>query len=159
MLLHNLIDSLNTAQDRCLTVAKNYDIEPPAIKLHIHSYGSSVFSALAAIDAIRDMKVPVHTIIEGCAASAATMISVVGDKRFVKKNAKMLIHQLSSSFWGKMDDIEEELTNLRSLMDTIKLIYREHSKVPVRKIDEILKHDLWWDAETCLKYKLVDEIV
>ena len=26
-------------------------------------------------------------------------------------------------------------------------------------MDKILKHDLWWDAETCLKYGLVDEII
>ena len=27
------------------------------------------------------------------------------------------------------------------------------------KMDEILKHDIWWDAEQCLEYGLIDEIV
>ena len=27
------------------------------------------------------------------------------------------------------------------------------------RLKEILKHDIMWDAETCLKYGLVDEIV
>ena len=27
------------------------------------------------------------------------------------------------------------------------------------KMDEILKHDIWWDAEQCLEYGLVDEII
>ena len=44
-------------------------------------------------------------------------------------------------------------------MDTIKNVYKEHTKVPMDKIDEILKHDLLWDAKTCLKYKLIDEII
>ena len=26
------------------------------------------------------------------------------------------------------------------------------------KLDEILKHDLWWDANKCLKVGLVDKI-
>jgi len=26
-------------------------------------------------------------------------------------------------------------------------------------MDEILKHDIWWDAEQCLEYGLIDEIV
>ena len=29
----------------------------------------------------------------------------------------------------------------------------------MKKLDEILKHDLMWDAKTCLEYGLVDEIV
>jgi len=34
----------------------------------------------------------------------------------------------------------------------------KHARIPDRKIDEILEHDLWFDAKTCLKYGLVDEI-
>ena len=44
-------------------------------------------------------------------------------------------------------------------MERIKQIYREHTKIPTKKLNEVLKHDLWWDAETCLKYGLVDEII
>ena len=33
------------------------------------------------------------------------------------------------------------------------------SIVEAEKLDEILKHDLMWDANTCLEYGLVDEIV
>ena len=44
-------------------------------------------------------------------------------------------------------------------MELIKSIYGEYSKVPEKKIDELLKHDLWWDAKTCLKYGLIDKII
>ena len=27
------------------------------------------------------------------------------------------------------------------------------------EISDILKRDLWWDAKTCLKYGLVDDII
>jgi len=29
----------------------------------------------------------------------------------------------------------------------------------MKKLNEILKHDLWFDSKTCLEYGLVDEIV
>ena len=45
------------------------------------------------------------------------------------------------------------------MMDTIKNVYKEYTKVPVKKLDEILKHDLLWDAKKCLDYGLVDEII
>jgi ATP-dependent protease ClpP protease subunit len=44
-------------------------------------------------------------------------------------------------------------------MKRIKEIYEAKTKIPKTKMDEILKHDLWWDAKTCLKYGLVDEIL
>ena len=45
------------------------------------------------------------------------------------------------------------------MMDMIKNTYRDYTKVPTEQIDEILKHDLFWDAETCKTLGLVDEIV
>lgn len=41
----------------------------------------------------------------------------------------------------------------------IKDIYSEYTEVPEKELDGILKHDIWFDAKTCLKYKLVDEIL
>jgi ATP-dependent protease ClpP protease subunit len=44
-------------------------------------------------------------------------------------------------------------------MKTIKDIYEEHTNIPKKELAKVLKHDLWWDAETCLKYGLIDEII
>jgi len=45
------------------------------------------------------------------------------------------------------------------MMETIRTVYTEHTKVPTEELDEILKHDLLWDAKKCLEYGLVDEII
>ena len=45
------------------------------------------------------------------------------------------------------------------MCETIKNVYREYTRVPMDKIDEILKHDLLWDAKQCLEYGLIDEII
>ena len=74
------------------------------------------------------------------------------------KNAYMLIHQLSSGAWGKMNEIEDEYKNLEDLMKRIKSIYNENSKIPKKELNDFLKHDLWFDLDKCLKYGLVDEI-
>jgi ATP-dependent Clp endopeptidase proteolytic subunit ClpP len=131
------------------------------IILHIKSYGGSVFAGLAGMDTILDVqkRVPVYTIVEGCAASAGTFLSCVGTKRYMRKHAWMLIHQLSSGFWGKYMEIKDEVENLDRLMETIKKVYKEHTKVPMKELDGILKRDIWWDAQTCLKYGLIDEII
>lgn len=138
---------------------KNLLNENKYIYLHINSFGGSVFSAFSTIDTIINLPVPVVSIIEGAAASAATMISVVCNYRIIYPNSYMLIHQLSSMSWGKMDELEDEMENLKELMRRIKLIYKNKSKIDKKNLDEILKHDLWWDSKKCLKMGLVDRIL
>ena len=101
----------------------------------------------------------IYSIVEGLAASAGSLMSVVCDKRYIGKNSYILIHQLSSGMSGKYHDIKNDIKNCDEFMDKIKNIYKKYSKIPIEKIDEILKNDLYFDAEICLKYKLVDEII
>ena len=70
----------------------------------------------------------------------------------------MLIHQLSSGLYGKYNELEDDMENNKHLMSTIKDIYKQHTTIPMKKLDEILQHDLWFDSKTCLDYGLVDEI-
>lgn len=132
---------------------------PVPIHLRINSYGGSVFAAFGSIDYIMKSKTPVYTYIDGCAASAGTIMSVCGAKRFMGENAYMLVHQLSSGSWGKFTELQDDMKNNENLMKRIKEIYNAKTKIPKTKMDDLLKHDLWWDAKTCLKYGLVDEIL
>ena len=146
-------------EGKYLGTAKSLGIEPPTIKLLINSGGGSVVSGISTMDTILRCKVPIHTYVDGFCASAATFLSVVGNYRFMSRNSYMLIHQLSTQFWGKYSEFEDEKKNLDLMMNTIKNVYKEHTKLPMKKLDEILKHDLMWDAKTCLKYGLIDEII
>ena len=139
--------------------ASTYSHDPGVISLHINSYGGSVFAGLAAVDYIKTSKVPIETIVEGCAASAATLMSVCGQHRKMHKNSCMLIHQLSGHMWGKFEEMKDDMQNSYMLMQKIKNIYKEHARIPDDVLEDILKRDIWWDAETCLNYGLVDEII
>jgi len=129
------------------------------IKVHINSFGGSVFAAFAAVDYIKKMEVPVVSIVDGCAASAATMMSIVAPERYMHENSFMLIHQLSSASWGKYEELKDSMTNNDLLMETIKNLYIKYTKIPKKKLEDILKHDLWWGAKTCLEYGLIDDII
>ena len=135
------------------------ECEPANIFLHINSHGGDLFAGLAAMDEIRKSRIPIISIVDGCAASAATLMTIAASKRQINKHAYMLIHQLSSGMWGKYREMKDEIENLDNMMITIRDIYMEYTKIPKKKLDEILDHDLWFDAETCLKYGLVDEII
>ena len=146
-------------ESKSLTLANTLDIDPPTLKVLINSGGGSITAGISSMDTILRCKVPVHTYVDGFCASAATFLSVVGEKRFMSRNSYMLIHQLSTNFWGKYSEFEDEKQNLDLMMETIKNVYREYTEVPMKKIDEILKHDLMWDATTCLEYGLIDKVI
>jgi len=146
--------------DKELQIFKlKYGCNSPPLKLFINSYGGSVFSGFSIMDTIKNCKTPVHSYVDGSAASAATLISVVAKKRFIFANSFMLIHQLSSSMWGNYEAMKDEMENLDLIMDRIKKIYKEHTNMGVRQITNILKKDKWFEAELCLELGLVDEIV
>ena len=146
-------------ESKSLTLSKTLGILPPSIKLFINSGGGSIVSGIASMDTILRTQVPVHTYVDGFSASAATFLTVVGEKRFMSRNSYMMIHQLSSNFWGTYSNFEDEKENLDLMMKTIKDIYKKYTKLPMKKLDEILKHDLMWDAQTCLKYGIDDEVI
>lgn len=129
------------------------------IHLHINSYGGSVLAAFSTIDTIRALKSKVYTYVDGSAASAGTLISVFGSKRFIGKYSHMLIHQVSGESSGKLQEMEDEIKNTRQLMDLIKKIYKTKTKLNGKALDELLKSDIWLDSDTCVKNGLVDEII
>jgi len=134
----------------------NFD---PEIRLHINSSGGSLLDCFAAVDYIQTSKTPVHSIVEGSAASAATLMSVVCHKRSIMKNSFMLIHQLSGGMWGKYESMKDEIENCNVFMNTLNEIYEKYTKIPKNILKETLKRDIYLDAKTCLKYGLVDSII
>ena len=136
-----------------------FGIKDVPLYLHINSGGGLIFEGLAVMDTILNNESPIITIVEGRAASAATFLSIVGKERWMRKHSYMLIHQLSATYWGKFHELKDRMKNAEKLKVLIKDLYKEYTKVPMEKIDEILDHDLYFDADKCIEYGLVDRYV
>jgi ATP-dependent Clp protease protease subunit len=139
-----------------ISLGEDYD---PTIKLHLNTYGGSIFAAFSTVDTIRKLKTKVHTYIDGSVASAGTLISAIGSKRYMGQHAHLLIHQLSSGVYGKFSEMEDEIFNCTNLMKLLKDFYKKNTKLPMKKLDELLKRDIWLNAEECLEFGIVDEII
>ena len=141
------------------TLAIQYKIPSPPIHLHIQTQGGSLYHTLYMIDLIQKLDSDVYTYVDGFAASAGTLMSVVGKKRFMTNHSLMLIHQLSGTDSGKFNELQDQMSNMSILMSMILDIYLKHTKMNKETLQELLQKDLWLDSETCLKYGLVDEIL
>ncbi len=134
-------------------------LQPKPLYLHITSFGGLVFNGLMAVDAIINSRIPVYTIVDGYAASAATIMSVVGKKRYMTANSNLLIHQITSGAQGTYHNLKDAMANNTKIMEDIKRIYYKHTNISdEKKLDEYLSHDLWWGVEECIKHGIVDEV-
>lgn len=131
----------------------------PILHLHINTPGGTIMDAFAIVDTIRNMKSDVYTYIDGIVASAGTLIHLVGKKRFMGQNAHLLIHQLSSGVVGTYAEIEDNYYNTTNMMKLLKDFYKKYTKIPMKKLDEILKHDLYLTPEECLQFGIIDVIL
>ena len=130
----------------------------PEIRVFIRSDGGDIHAGLSAMDCLRSMRrVKVHTIADGVCASAATFILLGGRRRYMTKNSYIMIHQLNmDGTWGKFEDFKDQLANLQQFMDRFREIYTEETDIPGEKLEEILKRDVYMDAEKCVKWGVVD---
>jgi ATP-dependent protease ClpP protease subunit len=157
---HRLIQLLEDANDELAETDRKYGSKNSKNKifLFINSDGGCVHSALSVVDRILQSEYEIVSIVEGVAASAATIISMVCHHRYIQPNAQMLIHELSSACWGKFHEMKEEVDNLDKLHKSLVLLYKKYTSLNKRELDKILLHDYMWTAKESKQKGFVDNI-
>jgi ATP-dependent Clp endopeptidase proteolytic subunit ClpP len=135
----------------------NYD----KLNLYIQSPGGSLLPTLALIDEIKNFELPIETYIRGYAASAATLLSVVGKKRYMYNNSIMMIHgvKLSGTEMNTLLEVRDLNDNVNLFMDIIKNIYLENSNMTEEQLEKYFIRDKWMSSKEALNYGLIDEII
>lgn len=149
---------LRSLEQKLRLVAIAQGIEPQPIFLHVTTDGGCIHSAFSIVDCMQSLEVPVHTVAEGFVASAGTLITLAGDKRYITPNSYMLIHELRSGVWGKMSSIDEEYSNLKKIMAHITDFYHQRARISKKDLSKLLAKDVIWNASESLQYGLVHEI-
>lgn len=139
---------------------ENKKIKPP-IHFHLLSYGGDAMAGFVMMDIVKESKRPVYIYVEGYVASSATLCVVVAKKRFMKKNAFLLIHQivLNDINKGKTNDLTDEVKNLEIMTSTYKNIYQKYTKMNRKNIDFIMNNEKILTAKECKKYGIIDKII
>ena len=145
--------SVESVAELCAVVKKvEREFYESIVRVHIHSDGGDLHAGLAAMDFLKSLRSRVVTIAEGMCASAATFIFLGGDERIVCPNAYLLIHQLGSEFWGKYEEMKDEMQHCERLMKHMKRIYLRETNLPEAKLDKLMKRDLYLSYKKCVKY-------
>lgn len=130
----------------------------PTVRVNIMSDGGDLFAGFTAMNILQRSRVHVVTVAHGACCSAATFMLLGGKERRIGRNAHVLIHQLSTgSFWGKFEEMKDEMRTASKLMDMIRRTYFEHTKIPEKKMKKLLKRDIYLEPSECIKYAIVDD--
>jgi ATP-dependent Clp endopeptidase proteolytic subunit ClpP len=134
------------------------------IPVVIDSYGGQVYSLMAMISAIKASRVPVATIIEGKAMSCGAILFSFGaeGKRYMDPDATLMIHDVSSSAWGKVEEIKADAKEVERLN---KKVYEMMARNCGKPSDYFLKmvhergHADWYlDANDAKGHNLANEL-
>ena len=129
------------------------------IWLHIQSNGGDLFAGLAAADQLEKFTTPIYSIVEGVCASAATLISLACDKKYITQRSYMLIHQFWSAMWGKYEEFKDEMVLQDMLIETLTEFYLDRTKMNKKQVRAYLKRDSWFNSEKCIELGLTDEVI
>lgn len=131
------------------------------ISIYINCPGGSIYSGLAIYDTMQFIKPDVSTICVGIAMSMGALLLSGGahGKRMALPNAKILIHQVSSSFQGQATDIEihaKEIIDVRRRLDEI---IAQHTGKPVDEVRKDTERDYFMSSEEAREYGIIDRVI
>lgn len=134
------------------------------IPVIIDSYGGQVYSLMSMISAINNSEIPVATIVQGKAMSCGAVLFSFGDqgRRFMDPNATVMIHDVSSMDFGKVEELKagaQEADRLNTIIYTMMAQNCGKKDDYFMKIVDKKKHADWFlDAEEAKKHGLANHL-
>ena len=135
-------------------------LENRPVTIRVNSNGGNVFAAQTIANNLRTYKGMTTAIVDGLAASAATIIVMAARKIIMPIGSMMMIHDPMVQINEAMN--EEELQRcidmLRPVKTSLVKSYLERSNLSKEKLAAMMKATTWLTAEECLNIGFADEI-
>ena len=111
------------AQDFNNKMAAAQSTGQKVVPVIIDSYGGQVYSLMSMISAIKSSEIPVATIVEGKAMSCGAVLLSFGEQgmRFADPDATVMIHDVSSGGYGKIEELKADVKEAERL-DDVELV-------------------------------------
>ena len=100
------------------------------------------------------------TVVEGLAASAASIIAQAGDMRKMAQGSQIMVHGVSGFLFGyyNRDALGKQMNALESVDKGVAQIYAARSGMDEAAALRMMKKETWMTSEEALEAGLVDEV-
>jgi len=153
-----------SAKDFASQMSLAHNTGQKVIPVIIDSYGGQVYSLMSMIAAIKASELPVATIVEGKAMSCGAVLFTFGEEgmRFMDPDATVMIHDVSSAQWGKVEEIKASAAETERLNKKIYTMMARNCGQPDNFfLDEVHKRgraDWYIEAPEAKKLKLASHL-
>lgn len=128
------------------------------IRLHINSPGGVIFEGIAILNLLRQHQARVVAVVDGVAASIASVIAVGADEVVMNPDTLLMIHDGSGFTVGTADDMRETADVLDLLSDTIAGVYARKAGGEVADWRTVMKGTAWYTPAQALEAGLIDRV-
>tara|TARA_R100001594_G_scaffold41263_2_gene73251 strand:- start:98 stop:706 length:609 start_codon:yes stop_codon:yes gene_type:complete len=152
------------AQEFSKDVARAQNTGQPVLPVIIDSYGGQVYSLMSMISDIEHSRIPVATIVQGKAMSCGAILFSFGvdGMRYMDPDATVMIHDVSSMGWGKVEEIKADAKEVERLNQKIYRMMAKncghHEEYFLDIVHEKGHADWFLDAKEAKRHKLANKL-
>lgn len=128
------------------------------ITLWINSPGGDVFAAAQIYNMLMDYKGDVHVVIDGLAASAASVIAMAGTTVSMSPVAMMMIYNPWTVAQGEAKDMQKVIEMLGEIKESIINAYELRTGLSRTKLSHLMDSESWFNAKKAVELGFADKI-
>jgi ATP-dependent Clp protease protease subunit len=129
------------------------------VTVWINSPGGDCFAAAQIYNMLTSYKGKVTIMIDGLAASAASVIAMAGDKVIISPVGMLMIHNPATEAMGDKQDMEKAIDMLDEVKDSIINAYESKTGLSRNKLSKLMDDETWMDARKAIELGFADEML
>jgi len=137
------------------------NLKNKAVTVRINSAGGDVFAAHAIYTQLKSHKAGVTVIVDGLAASAASIVAMAGDTVKMPSNAMMMIHNPALFAFGFLtsDEMRKYAEQLDAVKGSIINAYMMKTGLDRDTLSKMMDEETWMTGQEAMEMGFADEIM
>jgi ATP-dependent protease ClpP protease subunit len=128
------------------------------LTIKINSVGGDVFEGFALYNAIKMHEGPTTAIVEGLAASAASLFAMAADVVVMRPASMMMVHNPHTVAAGESKDLRQSADVLDKVRDIMVQRYKTKTGQPEESLIEMLEAETWLTPEEAVELGFADKV-
>lgn len=128
------------------------------LTVRINSPGGNVYDGVAILNSLRGHPGKVTVVIDGLAASAASVIAMGGDEIVMNRNSELMVHNGHGIAIGGREDMIKMADRLEAVNANLATIYAEKAGGTADEWRAVMAAETWYTAEEAVAAGLADRV-
>ena len=129
------------------------------VKIYLNSYGGDCVAASQIYTMLIEYPADVTMVIDGIAASAASVIAMAGTEVLMSPTSCMMVHDPMTVAMGDTSDMEKAISQLEAVKETIIDAYQVKTGLDRKEIARMMSEETWMDCHKAVELGFADGIL